>query len=335
MEQPFTLITASAQEALSGLEDNSIQLTVTSPPYFKQRTYSSGHKGEIGLERHLDTYLDHLVEVFTLLKDKTREDGLLFLNLGDTYVGGELAGVPWRTALALSDAGWILRSDIIWHKPNAMPSAVKNRPTVDHEYIFMLAKSKDYYYNTDAIREPHVTFTDKSRMKGGRSHFGKRGGTPEQGKNSGSHNLHDGRWDQAFHPLGRNKRTVWEVPLGKFRGAHFAVFPEKLIEPCIKAGSKEGSLVCDPFSGAGTTGVSALRHKRRYLGIDVNADYNEMARERLEKLMAELERAEEKAAGAGSGDGAGTEAAGAVPEELEEEEDAGLLGDFTTAMAEA
>lgn len=335
MEQPFTLITASAQEALSGLEDNSIQLTVTSPPYFKQRTYSSGHKGEIGLERHLDTYLDHLVEVFTLLKDKTREDGLLFLNLGDTYVGGELAGVPWRTALALSDAGWILRSDIIWHKPNAMPSAVKNRPTVDHEYIFMLAKSKDYYYNTDAIREPHVTFTDKSRMKGGRSHFGKRGGTPEQGKNSGSHNLHDGRWDQAFHPLGRNKRTVWEVPLGKFRGAHFAVFPEKLIEPCIKAGSKEGSLVCDPFSGAGTTGVSALRHKRRYLGIDVNADYNEMARERLEKLLAELERAEEKAAGAGSGDGAGTEAAGAVPEELEEEEDAGLLGDFTTAMAEA
>lgn len=335
MEQPFTLITASAQEALSGLEDNSIQLTVTSPPYFKQRTYSSGHKGEIGLERHLDTYLDHLVEVFTLLKDKTREDGLLFLNLGDTYVGGELAGVPWRTALALSDAGWILRSDIIWHKPNAMPSAVKNRPTVDHEYIFMLAKSKDYYYNADAIREPHVTFTDKSRMKGGRSHFGKRGGTPEQGKNSGSHNLHDGRWDQAFHPLGRNKRTVWEVPLGKFRGAHFAVFPEKLIEPCIKAGSKEGSLVCDPFSGAGTTGVSALRHKRRYLGIDVNADYNEMARERLEKLLSELERAEEKAAGAGSGDGAGTEAAGTAPQELEEEEDAGPLGDFTTAMAEA
>lgn len=321
MEYPFTLITAPAQEALSGLEDNSIQLTVTSPPYFKQRTYSKGLEEEIGLERHLDTYLEHLVEVFTLLRAKTRDDGLLFLNLGDTYVNGKLTGVPWRTALALSDAGWILRSDIIWHKPNAMPSAVKNRPTVDHEYIFMLAKTKDYYYNADAIREPHVTFTDKSKMKGGRGHFGKRGGTPEQGKNSGSHNLHDGRWDQAFHPLGRNKRTVWEVPLGKFRGAHFAVFPEKLIEPCIKAGSKEDSLVCDPFSGAGTTGVSALRHGRRYLGIDINGDYNEIARERLEKLMEELERAK------------GDKAADSAESEDGYEEDDGPLSAYTTASA--
>ncbi|RMG06352.1 MAG: hypothetical protein D6735_04110 [Acidobacteria bacterium] len=132
--------------------------------------------------------------------------------------------MPWRVALGLQDAGWILRSEIIWHKPNAMPASVKNRPTTSHEHVFLFAKSKDYFYNADAIREPHVTFTEASKMRGGRNHFGKRNGTPENGKNKGNPNLHNGRWDQAFHPLGRNKRTVWDIPLSKFRDAHFAVF---------------------------------------------------------------------------------------------------------------
>ena len=119
-----------------------------------------------------------------------------------------------------------------------MPSSVKNRPTTDHEYVFMFANSPDYYYDADAIREPHVTFTEQSRMMGGRSHFGKRGSTPESGKNGGNPNLHNARWDQAFHPNGRNKRTVWEIPLSKYPEAHFAVYPEKLVEPCILAGSQ-------------------------------------------------------------------------------------------------
>ena len=106
----------------------------------------------------------------------------------------------------------MLRSDIVWHKPNAMPSSVKKRPTTDHEYIFLLTLGSDYHYDIDAIREPHVTFTERSRMRGGRGHLGKRGGTPEAGKNGGDHNLHDARWDQYFHPKGRNKRTVWSVP---------------------------------------------------------------------------------------------------------------------------
>ncbi len=177
-----------------------------------------------------------------------------------------------RKLYPVTEDGWILRSDIIWYKPNAMPSSVKNRPTTDHEYVFLFAKTQDYYYDIDAIREPHVTFSPESRMKGGRNHFGKKNGTPENGKNAGNANLHNGRWDQAFHPKGRNRRTVWEIPLSKSRDAHFAVFPEKLVELCILAGSPTGGIVLDPFIGSGTTVVVAQRLGRKYVGIEINPD---------------------------------------------------------------
>jgi len=210
-----------------------------------------------------------------------RDDGTLWLNLGDTYRNGQLCGVPWRVALALQDRGWLLRSDIVWHKPNAMPSAVKTRPTTDHEYMFLLSKQPEYHYDADAIREPHVTFSERSKMRGGRGHFGKVNGTPERGKNGGNSNLHDGRWDQAFHPNGRNRRTVWSIPLGKFREAHFAVFPERLVEPCIKAGCRPGGVVLDPFMGSGTVGVVAGRLGRKYLGFELVAEYAAMAERRI------------------------------------------------------
>ena len=162
-----------------------------------------------------------------------------------------------------------------------MPSSVKTRPTTDHEYVFFFSKSKKYFYDVDAIREPHVTFSNQSRMKGGRNHFFKKGSTPEQGKNGGDSNLHDARWDQAFHPKGRNKRTVWTIPLSKFRDAHFAVFPEQLVETCIRAGCPEEGIVMDPFFGSGTTGLVAKRLNRHYLGIERAAKYCKMARERL------------------------------------------------------
>ena len=259
IKRNYTVACGNASEVLEGIPDGIIQTTVTSPPYFGHRNYSPGEKKEIGIERQIDEYIKNLVTVFEVLFRKTRNDGTLWLNLGDTYRNNVQLGVPWRVALALSSIGWQLRSDIIWHKPNAMPSSVKTRPTVDHEYVFFFAKSKDYVYNADAVREPHVTFSEKSKMKGGRNHLGKRGGTPEKGKNAGNANLHTARWDQAFHPLGRNKRTVWEIPLGKFRGAHFAVFPEKLVETCLLATSNEGGLVCDPFAGSGTTGIVAKK----------------------------------------------------------------------------
>lgn len=273
------ILNADAEKALQIIPENLVHTIVTSPPYYGQRDYNVS--GQIGIEDTPVAYIDHLVKIFRGARRVLREDGTLWLNLGDKYQDHAMLGMPWRVALALVDDGWVLRSDIIWQKPNAMPSPIKTRPTTDHEYIFMFSKSKSYYYDADAIREPHVTFSEKSKMRGGRNHLGKRGGTPEEGKNKGNSNLHNGRWDQAFHPLGRNKRTVWAVPLGKFREAHFAVFPEKLIEPCVLAGAPNEGIVLDPFFGSGTTGLVALNHGRRFIGIELNPDYCDMAQRRL------------------------------------------------------
>lgn len=287
IEHGYRVDCGNASDVLAKLPDDIIQTTVTSPPYFGHRNYTPDGINEIGAEKSLDDYISHLTAVFSVLYEKTRQDGTLWLNIGDTYRDNALLGVPWRVAFALNSVGWYLRSDIIWHKPNAMPSSIKTRPTVAHEYIFFFAKDKDYVYNADAIREPHVTFSENSKMKGGRNHLGKRGGTPENGKNAGNPNLHNGRWDQAFHPLGRNKRTVWEIPLGKYRGAHFAVFPEKLVEICILAGSNEGSLVCDPFTGSGTTGIVAKRLDRYFYGIDLSEEYVALASRRINSTVVQ------------------------------------------------
>jgi DNA modification methylase len=264
---------------LAELPGDLVDCTVTSPPYFRQRDYTGD--AQIGIEQTPEEYIERLVAVFGEVLRVTKESGSLWLVIGDKYVKGEQLGMPWRVALALKEIGWRLRSDVIWHKPNAMPSPVKTRPTVDHEYVFFFTKSKDYHYDADAVREPHVTFSENSKMRGGRNHFGKRGGTPEKGKNSGNSNLHNARWDQAFHPKGRNKRTVWSISLSKFRKAHFAVFPESLVETCIKASCPDEGVVLDPFSGSGTVAVVGSRLNRHYIGIDCVEEYCEMARERL------------------------------------------------------
>jgi DNA modification methylase len=272
----------SALELAGEMPSGSVDCVVTSPPYFGHRTYADADgPAELGRERHVSQYVDRLTDILCGVGRLLRDDGTLWLNLGDTYRNGQLCGIPWRVALALQDRGWLLRSDIVWHKPNAMPSAVKTRPTTDHEYVFLLSKHPQYHYDADAIREPHVTFGERSKMRGGRGHFGKVNGTPERGKNGGNSNLHDGRWDQAFHPNGRNKRTVWSIPLGKFREAHFAVFPERLVEPCIKAGCRPGGVVLDPFMGSGTVGVVAGRLGRKYLGFELVAEYAAMAERRI------------------------------------------------------
>lgn len=158
-------------------------------------------------------------------------------------------------------------------------SRIDKRPTIN---TFFFAPENDYYYNAGAVREPHVTFTPISKMRGGRNHFGRRGGTPEQGKNGGQVNLHDGRWDQSFHPLGRDKRTVWSIPLSKYRGAHFAVFPESLVDTCLLATCPPQGIVLDPFCGSGTTMAVAQRYQRKYVGIDCVPEYCHMARQRLD-----------------------------------------------------
>ena len=270
-----------ARSQLEQLPDQLVDVIVTSPPYYQQRNYPD--EAQLGQEATPAEYIEKLTGVFREAHRVLRNTGSIWVVLGDKYSRGELLGLPWRFALALCDDGWILRSDIIWQKPNAMPSSVKTRPTTDHEYVFLLTKQKDYYYDADAIREPHVTFTENSRMRGGRRHFFQRDSTPENGKNSGNSNLHDARWDQAFHPQGRNKRTVWSIPLSKCRETHFAVFPEQLVETAVLAGCPAEGVVLDPFLGSGTTAVVAKKLGRKYIGIDCAEVYCQMARRRLEE----------------------------------------------------
>ena len=282
-----TVLMGDSWQVVKFLPSESVNCIITSPPYFGHREYSDVEETallEFGREEDAAQYVQKLVALFSELHRILNLRGTLWLNLGDTYRGEQLLGIPWRVALELQNIGWLLRSEIIWHKPNAMPSSVKNRPTMAHEHIFLFTKNNDYFYNADAIREPHITFTDKSKMKGGRNHFGKRNSTPENGKNAGNPNLHNGRWDQAFHPLGRNKRTIWEIPLGKFRGAHFAVFPEELVKTCLLAGTSEGEIVLDPFMGSGTTAVVAKTLGRHFVGIELLPRYAEMTISRLKGI---------------------------------------------------
>jgi DNA modification methylase len=275
-----SILCGDSLETIKKIPDQSIDCIVTSPPYFGQRDYEVS--GQLGSEESPSEYIAKLVLLFDECKRVLKDSGTLWLNLGDKYISSNLLGMPWRVAIALQDIGWVLRNDIIWHKPNAMPHPAKNRLTCDHEYLFFFTKKgTGYFYDQDSIREEHVTFSENSKMKGGRNHFGINGGTPEKGKNSGNSNLHNARWDQAFHPSGRNKRTVWNVSLSKLRDSHFAVFPEKLIEPCIIAGCPELGVVMDPFFGAGTTGVVATKHNRQYIGLELNPEYIKIAESRI------------------------------------------------------
>ena len=320
----FRLINADVEAGLATLPDHSVHCCVTSPPYWGLRDY--GVTGQIGLEKTPDEYIARIVEVFGAVRPVLRDDGTLWVNLGDTYCnsdkwggGGantgkhtkapdgsveswkavrrkwstvegikpkDLVGIPWRVALALQADGWYLRSDIIWHKPNAMPESVTDRPTKAHEYIFLLSKSERYYYDSAAIREP----TAVPRKEGPNALRGQVAIRPRGARLEpliGAHGTlgHDGngyrmpgKWN---NPLGRNQRSVWTVATQPYSDAHFATFPPKLIEPCILAGCPAGGTILDPFSGSGTTGMVALRHGRHYVGIELKPEYVAMSRKRI------------------------------------------------------
>jgi DNA modification methylase len=269
-----------------------------------------------------------MVAVFREVRRVLRDDGTLWLNLGDSYASGEvgrhdgrtknsgygarhpgprqstklntglkpkdLVGIPWRVAFALQADGWYLRSDIIWHKPNPMPESVTDRPTKAHEYIFLLTKSPRYYYDADAIREG---FADK-RM-GNPGDYARRSSF-DKGINNDRQDLgfigNGGGWTKGPENGGRNRRSVWTVTTKPFSGAHFAVFPPDLIEPCVLAGCPEGGTVLDPFSGSGTTGMVALRHDRSYIGLELNPEYAEMSRNRIRDDAPLLNTGQEVAA---------------------------------------
>jgi DNA modification methylase len=251
-------------------EGVKVQTCVTSPPYFGLRDY--GHKGQIGLEQTPEQYIAAMVEVFRCVKDVLADDGTLWLNIGDSYGSGkQLLGIPWRMALALQADNWVLRQDIIWHKPNPMPESVRDRCTKAHEYIFLLSKSGKYFFDSEAIKEQAKTppaLRNKS-AEGYHADYPKGDRFSEGERVWGA----DGR---------KNKRSVWEVALRPYKGAHFATFPPALIEPCILSGSRPNDIVLDPFMGSGTTAAVAVQHGRQYLGCELNPEYGALQEQRLQ-----------------------------------------------------
>ena len=265
------------RKVLPTLKAGSVQCVVTSPPYWGLRNYNV--KDQIGLERTPEAYVEKMVAVFREVKRVLRDDGTCWLNLGDSFQDKQLVGMPWRVAFALQADGWYLRSDIIWHKPNPMPESVTDRPTKSHEYLFLLTKSARYYYDADAIREPYAAKTLTHR--GGGRAAGKPGQQDKLGKvASGTF----GKWNKArvVDSRGANARSVWTINSQPYAEAHFATFPEKLVEPCVKAGTKHGDIVLDPFAGSGTTGLVAGKLGREFIGIELNADYITLAQNRIE-----------------------------------------------------
>lgn len=245
------------------------QMCVTSPPYFGLRDY--GHEGQIGLEQTPEQYIIAMVEVFRCVKDVLADDGTLWLNLGDSYGNKkQLLGLPWRVALALQADGWVLRQDIIWHKPNPMPESVRDRCTKAHEYIFLLSKSEKYFFDSKAMQEK----ANRPDGPGNKTH-----------RHSNLGIYVNGAAQKNIAKIGprekRNRRSVWTVATRPYKGAHFATFPPALIEPCILAGSRPNDIVLDPFMGSGTTAQVAMQHGRQYLGCELNPEYAPLQEQRI------------------------------------------------------
>jgi len=303
-----TILEGDCRESLRTLPYKSVHCCVTSPPYFGLRDY--GVEGQLGLEQTPDQYVAELVSVFREVHNVLRDDGTVWLNIGDSYASfrdgkatpdttrgdslgtlvdtgkaknrmastfvntpikhKDLIGIPWKVAFALQADGWYLRQDIIWNKPNPMPESVKDRCTKSHEYIFLLSKSEKYYFDYEAIKEPATT-SPASRNKAAE---GYQADYP-----------HGDRFSEGERVWGadgkRNKRSVWNVPLRPYKGAHFATFPMDLIEPCILAGCPVGGTVLDPFGGAGTTAIVSNNNDRNSILCELNPEYVELAKNRI------------------------------------------------------
>lgn len=265
-----SLVTGDSRTVLQHFPNNFFQTCITSPPYWSLRDY--GIDGQIGMEDSLEEYLQDLVAIFEEVRRVIRQDGTLWLNIGDSYTSGnrtwrapdrkngaramakrpptpaglkpkDLIGVPWKLAFALQDAGWYLRSDVIWYKPNCQPESVRDRPTRSHEYFFMFSKSEDYVYDTRAVRGPND----------------------------------------------RQLRTVWDINAKPYREAHFATFPPELVVNPVRLCSRPGEWILDPFSGSATTGEVAVANGRNYVGVEINPEYVEISKKRLLKSGGKLE----------------------------------------------
>ncbi len=322
------LYCGDVEDILPKLAGRNIRMCVTSPPYWNLRDY--GVDGQLGLEDSPHAYVEKMTGIFDLVRDILRADATCWLNIADTYYGGgrgctdkntakvppskkvsslktkDLCLVPYRLAIALQESGWYIRNDIIWHKPNCMPESVRDRCVKAHEYLFLMSKSKKYYFDYEAIAEEATGYDGRkdtfhkgsnkyaaSVVPGKKEHtFAKNGHQRWKFKNLGGgkreHSMHLSRLfgEEYLSPV-RNKRSVWTVSTRAYKDAHFATFPEKLIEPCILAGSREGDIVLDPFMGAGTTAIVCERLGRRWIGIELNEKYCAIAANRIKRQISE------------------------------------------------
>lgn len=303
------ILCGDALEMLRTLPDNSVHCCVTSPPYYVLRDY--GVDGQIGREDTPAQYVARLTDVFSEVRRVLRPSGTLWLNIADTYAGKgnqgdsvdpkypngrtgqtvainrrvegckakDMIGIPWMLAFALRDSGWYLRSDIIWMKANPMPESRKDRPSRCYEHVFLLTKSRSYYYDAAAIAEPVAESTPmRMRRKFGKNKYS--AGIPGQAHQ----HLNDYRpngYAEEDIPLLRNKRDVWQINSVPYKGAHFAAYPPKLVETCLLAGCPQDGIVLDPFLGSGTTAAVAKQMGRHYIGIELNPDYCELAKQRI------------------------------------------------------
>ncbi len=304
-----TILFGDCKETLSAFLPKTARMCVTSPPYYGLRDYG-GEEKQIGQENTPEEYIQNLVEVFRGVRDVLTDDGTLWLNIGDSYYNyrpgkgqalskqtvsnskqdlpdecprrgnkleglkeKDLIGIPWMLAFALRADGWYLRQDIIWHKPNPMPESVKDRCTKSHEYIFLLSKSKKYYYDNEAIKEPAKDWGTRDRTNG-KYHNTGTGLQPHSGLSKS-------------YPK-KNKRSVWSVTNKPYKGAHFACYPPDLIEPCILAGSEEGDIILDPFMGSGTTAMVAKKNSRAYIGCELHEEYASLQTDRIRTIPNKL-----------------------------------------------
>lgn len=289
MRGTVDIITGDCRATLRNMPEQSVNCCVTSPPYFGLRDY--GHDDQIGLEPTPDEFVAAMVAVFRDVRRVLRDDGTLWLNLGDCYGPDKCRRlIPARVAIALVSDGWVLRDEIIWHKPRTTPAPVIDRTVAAHETIHMFTKKPRYYYDWASIEEP-AKHAGETRQKAA---VFNRLTTARSGTKNNGQTFDEGRIFTVRET--RRKRSVWSVSPSPFKGAHFATFPPDLIEPCILAGCPEGGTVLDPFGGAGTTGLVAARHGRNAVLCELNPEYAAMARDRIDADTASpLERAKRKA----------------------------------------
>jgi len=296
-----TILYGDCRETLCAFLPQTARVCVTSPPYYGLRDYG-GEDNQIGQEQTPEEYIEQMVQVFREVRNVLTDDGTLWVNIGDSYYNyrpgskayvkqtvsktnpdlpeyspkrstkldglkeKDLIGIPWMFAFAMRADGWYLRQDIIWHKPNPMPESVRDRCTKAHEYIFLFSKNKKYFYDNEAIKEPAKDWGTRDRTNG-KYHNKGTGLQPHSGLTKSY--------------AKKNKRSVWSVTKKPYKGAHFAVFPPELIEPCILAGSEKGDTILDPFMGSGTTAMVAKKLDRHYIGCELHENYGNLIQERV------------------------------------------------------